>query len=152
MAALKFMSDELRSQYYERAHPQTRLGCEALAAAHANSLPLWVSAVIKNSPTHMNGESVDLTYFFQTRTTPYNVKQSLRLTDKRILHARLLAQRWPCAIVIENDHYHVSNAVAPGVYIFDAPREIYSGEKALLTNPRVRANYRGELFKLIRLG
>lgn len=145
-----FASPELREQFYTRLDPPARRCAEALEAAHLPSLrPLLVTAVIKPSPTH-DGRSVDLAYRFRHRPNPVVFGHSLRLTDKRLLHAFLKSRAWPCAIVVENDHYHVTTALAPGIYLYDNPRPQYRAESQLLTSPSFARAY-GDFARLIRL-
>jgi hypothetical protein len=115
----------------------------------------YISAFIKDSPTHRKGSSVDVAFRFATRVHPVTRSESLRLTDKRILHALLSARfdqsRVQIGLVIENDHLHITTLIPPGVWAFDNPRPSYKSERRLNDASALRRYYPGRLRSLQRL-
>lgn len=140
----------VKHNYYRTVSPPTRAEVERVALAHIRGgMRVIVTAVIKQSPNHLEGNSIDLAIRFAKRQHPVERSESLRLTDKRLYHARLKQLRFKLAIVIENDHLHISDEMPWGVYIYDNPRRTYAGEDKLLNDREFRRHYSGKIRELI---
>lgn len=99
-------------------------------------IDLAVTAVVKDSLSHTSNRAVDLALFLSDGTPhPMERGVSQRLTDKKLLHAELIRLRPRVAWVVENDHYHVTDLLPPGVYLYDNPRDAYAGERLLTAGP-----------------